>query len=85
MACTREDVEEIFSSADKDKSGLLNIRQEFCHFVFKSDTMTPITYIHREFRDSRKAVSMVKEAESSHTGSGSQSPAQRRFEHLVNY
>ena len=27
VACTREEVEEIFSSADKNKSGQLNIRQ----------------------------------------------------------
>ena len=28
VACTREEVEEIFSSADKNKSGQLNIRQD---------------------------------------------------------
>ena len=54
-ACTREEIQEIFSKADKDGSGMLNIR---------------------EFVKSNKAVSMVREAESSQ---GSQSPAQRRY------
>ena len=33
MACTREEVEEIFVHADKDKSGQLNIRKEFSIFA----------------------------------------------------
>ena len=38
VACTREEVEEIFVHADKDKSGQLNIRQEFKYFnICKND------------------------------------------------
>ena len=34
MACTREGVEEIFSSADKNKSGQLNIRYLISNSIF---------------------------------------------------
>ena len=43
--------------------------------------MAPFTW-DSEFRKSRKAVSMVKEAETSHTPAGAQSPAQKRSKHI---